>query len=65
MEEAEKEKEIVGKVERLPGFLYYVDKEGNVWKCKMAHGGGHGRRKKGAKAKTTRLANLINKIKSN
>ncbi len=39
--ELEKEEGIVAKnvIKRQPGYLYFVDKEGNVKKSKMSHGG--------------------------
>jgi hypothetical protein len=39
--ELEKEDGIVAKnvIKRQPGYLYFVDKEGNVKKSKMSHGG--------------------------
>jgi len=33
-------------VERKPGYLYYVDGEGNVCEAKMARGGKHKKKKK-------------------
>ena len=37
-------------VERRPGFLYYIDREGNVCEAKIARGGKH-KKKKGGKKK--------------
>jgi len=34
-----KQKRIVGKIERREGYLYYVDREGNVWETKLKRGG--------------------------
>lgn len=40
-------------VERKPGFLYYVDSEGNVCEAKMARGG---KKKKAAKKPAAKKA---------
>lgn len=38
-------------VQRKPGYLYYVDGEGNVCESKMSHGRKKGSSKKSKKAK--------------
>ena len=45
-------------VQRKPGFLYYVDSEGNVCEAKMARGG---KKKKAAKKKPAVKKKVVKK----
>ena len=51
-------------VKRKPGYLYYVDGQGNVCEAKMARGGKKKKKKKAAKKKVKKKAKKKTKKKA-